>query len=230
MKYFFKERYYNIPDKELLTDLHKTALRLGKKYISKTEYDRDGIYSADTITKRFKGWKQALFKAGLEYIKKNKKTSDELYYELKRVWDLLGRQPVYGEMCPPLSMYYARTYADHFGTWNRALAEFVKAVNEENPVSFKDAALIKETKRNIPDKEHPVKCIISKSMRFDVLQRDNFKCVLCGASPADNPKVKLHVDHIFPKSKGGKSIIDNLQTLCSECNLGKAAKQIVNNR
>jgi len=58
-------------------------------------------------------------------------------------------------------------------------------------------------------------------MRFKILKRDNFKCCACGSSPAKDPSVELHVDHIIPWSKGGETIIDNLQTLCSKCNLGK---------
>lgn len=61
----------------------------------------------------------------------------------------------------------------------------------------------------------------STKLRYDVLKRDNFKCCACGASPAKNPNVTLHVDHIVPWSKGGETKIDNLQTLCSECNHGK---------
>lgn len=62
----------------------------------------------------------------------------------------------------------------------------------------------------------------STRLRFDVLKRDNFKCCACGASPAKDPNVTLHLDHIIPWSKGGETKIDNLQTLCSECNLGKS--------
>lgn len=62
---------------------------------------------------------------------------------------------------------------------------------------------------------------ISDKLRYQVLKRDNFKCCACGASPAKDPAVELHVDHIVPWSKGGETRIDNLQTLCSKCNLGK---------
>ena len=63
---------------------------------------------------------------------------------------------------------------------------------------------------------------ISDKLRYQVLKRDNFKCKLCGASPAKDPSIELHIDHIVPWSKGGETTIDNLQTLCSRCNLGKS--------
>ncbi len=63
---------------------------------------------------------------------------------------------------------------------------------------------------------------ISDSLRYDILRRDNFKCVICGAS-ADSG-ARLHVDHIIPIAKGGKSVPENLRTLCERCNVGKGAK------
>jgi 5-methylcytosine-specific restriction endonuclease McrA len=36
--------------------------------------------------------------------------------------------------------------------------------------------------------------------------------------------VKLEVDHIKPISKGGKTVLNNLQTLCMDCNRGKSNK------
>ena len=63
---------------------------------------------------------------------------------------------------------------------------------------------------------------ISDKLRYQVLKRDNFKCCACGASPAKDPSVELHIDHIIPWAKGGETVIENLQTLCSKCNLGKS--------
>ena len=76
------------------------------------------------------------------------------------------------------------------------------------------------TKKNITQK-----CksrVISDKLRYQVLKRDNFKCCACGASPAKNPAVELHIDHILPWSKGGETTLENLQTLCSKCNIGKS--------
>ena len=66
---------------------------------------------------------------------------------------------------------------------------------------------------------------ISDKLRYAVLKRDNFKCCACGASPAKDPVVELHIDHILPWSKGGETKLENLQTLCSRCNIGKSVSQ-----
>lgn len=63
---------------------------------------------------------------------------------------------------------------------------------------------------------------LSPSLRYDVLRRDQFRCVLCGQTASDG--VKLHVDHIVPIAKGGKTVMENLRTLCDRCNLGKSDK------
>ena len=63
---------------------------------------------------------------------------------------------------------------------------------------------------------------MSDSLRYDILRRDNFRCQICGSSAQDG--VKLHVDHIVPVSKGGKTTPDNLRTLCDRCNMGKSDK------
>jgi 5-methylcytosine-specific restriction endonuclease McrA/type II secretory pathway pseudopilin PulG len=62
---------------------------------------------------------------------------------------------------------------------------------------------------------------MSASLRYQVLSRDNSRCTRCGATPQTHG-VSLHVDHIVPVSKGGKTVMNNLQTLCEPCNLGKS--------
>lgn len=58
-------------------------------------------------------------------------------------------------------------------------------------------------------------------LQFQVLKRARQRCELCGVSA----KVKaLQVDHIIPRSKGGLSVIENLQALCYSCNAQKQDK------
>jgi hypothetical protein len=65
---------------------------------------------------------------------------------------------------------------------------------------------------------------LSKKVKFEIKQRDNFICQYCGKSKDDG--VKLHIDHILPIAKGGTDHINNLTTACEECNLGKSDKII----
>ena len=54
--------------------------------------------------------------------------------------------------------------------------------------------------------------------RFEFLKKFNFTCQYCGRKA---PEVAFHIDHIFPKSKGGTNDINNLTLACDACNLGK---------
>ena len=60
---------------------------------------------------------------------------------------------------------------------------------------------------------------IVPTLRYYVLKRDRFACVLCGARAARG--AVLHVDHKTPKALGGQTCSENLQTLCESCNRGK---------
>lgn len=66
------------------------------------------------------------------------------------------------------------------------------------------------------------------ALRWQVFQRDNWRCVACGRTALDN--IILHVDHIIPRSKGGKNEIGNYQTLCNICNIGKSNRDRTNLR
>lgn len=87
---------------------------------------------------------------------------------------------------------------------------------------------ISEIKKNIKNKKSRQYIIkkerskMSNSFRYKILKRDSFKCQICGSSAKDG--VKLHVDHIIPVSKGGRTVKNNLRTLCDRCNLGKSDK------
>jgi|GEM_PF-600268 len=61
---------------------------------------------------------------------------------------------------------------------------------------------------------------VMPSLRWQVFARDHWRCVACGRD-GSMPGVILHVDHIVPRSRGGADGLDNYQTLCWECNLGK---------
>ena len=61
---------------------------------------------------------------------------------------------------------------------------------------------------------------MTNDLRYQILKRDSFRCQVCGRTQADG--TILHIDHILPVSKGGKTIPSNLRVLCAACNLGKS--------
>ena len=65
------------------------------------------------------------------------------------------------------------------------------------------------------------KLIKPKISRFGVFLRDGFTCQYCGKKVS--PK-KLTIDHVLPKSKGGKTTWTNVVTACIDCNLKKGDK------
>lgn len=62
---------------------------------------------------------------------------------------------------------------------------------------------------------------VPDSLRYRVLKDSGGRCALCGATKKERP---LDVDHILPKSIGGKTEYSNLQVLCSQCNRSKGHK------
>lgn len=58
-----------------------------------------------------------------------------------------------------------------------------------------------------------------KTVRRAVLLRDGHRCAYCGRTSGP-----FHVDHIFPRSRGGDNSADNLTVACAPCNGSKGAR------
>jgi 5-methylcytosine-specific restriction endonuclease McrA len=64
----------------------------------------------------------------------------------------------------------------------------------------------------------PYKSVILN--RHNIFKRDQYKCQYCGQTQ------DLTLDHLIPRSRGGKSIWTNLVTACLSCNAKKGDKLI----
>jgi len=51
--------------------------------------------------------------------------------------------------------------------------------------------------------------------RRTVLARDHYTCQYCGLMP---PRQQLTLDHVLPRSRGGKTVWENVVTACDKCN------------
>jgi len=157
-------------------------------------------------------------------------SDQECFDNLLNVWTFYGRQPKSSEMNRRPSIVGLKSYTNRWGAWNATLEAFIKEVNKDAPQnnsagtpSFSQVSK-NYKKREIILKEEDRR-EIKISLRYKILSRDNFKCVICGNSPSTDPTCILHIDHIVPFSNGGKTNIKNLRTLCNKCNIGKSNRQ-----
>ena len=208
-------REQNISEKKLLDDLRRVALEYGQGKVSLPLYEKHGKYSFTTLTRRFGSWNEALKRANLAINNEVRISDIRLFENLENVWVRLGKQPRRRDMVKPISQFSEGPYNNRFGSWNKALQAFIDYVNEvgANPESTIQEQDDKTSRRTSRD--------VNLRLRFRVMRRDNFKCKNCGRSPATDPEVVLHIDHVVAWSKGGETEIENLQTSCSKCNLGK---------
>lgn len=218
MKYQLKDFNRNVPDQELLEDLKTVAMKLGLAKISSRQYDANGgKYTSGTIGVRFGGWNKAVEKAGLDSVQFRDVSSIELFKGLETVWINLGKQPVFRDMKPPYSKYSTHQYITKFGTWRAALEAFVEFINYEKEEEQIISIVEPVVKVEIVFK-HKTKRFPSERLKVQVLMRDGNKCRLCGVTiTGDN----IHFDHIYPWSKGGETVLENLQVLCETHNIAK---------
>jgi len=109
-------------------------------------------------------------------------------------------------------------------TWERAIVlwfeEKVDVLEEYEDFPLKSAnismncpAVLRLIKFVKPKKEK------IKFSRLNVFARDNFTCQYCNSIFTTS---KLTYDHVIPRSKGGKTVWDNIATSCLSCNSKKA--------
>ena len=228
----YKYHKYCESEEDFFEDMRQVAQQIGRNYISGNEYEKYGKYSHLSMFKKYGSWDAILKAAGLQptpFRNGSKKYSnEELFEEIERVWIKLGRQPKYEEARNGIEFRISSgAYIGHFGSWRKALEAFVAYINsdDESENIRAESTEIKEPTATIEEGKtirHKANRNINLRMRFRVMARDHFKCCKCGKSPATDPTVILHIDHIYPYSKGGETVMENLQTLCSECNLGKS--------
>lgn len=215
-----------ISDKELLDDVRSVAKILNAETITSTQYSNLGNISLYTMTNRLGAWDSILHKAGLKPTGfKTNISNIDLLKEIERIWIMLGKQPTTDDIKKGVSMYNLCTFTRRFGGWRKALEEFVKYINGE--VIYEDAVpkpIRKENKvnqtTNKSTKSRRTPREPSNRLKVQVLMRDGNRCRLCGVECNDGLH-NIHFDHITPWSKGGETTLDNLQVLCSECNLAK---------
>lgn len=213
---------------EVIAELKRVHRIVGTASLSANDFNPHSMISEETVYARFKSWPKALTAAGIPQYRKSPKHTDlQCFENLADTWSQLGRQPHYKEMLTEPSSISSKCYVRRWGTWRKALRAFVEWANsqdggdEKQPVASLSEKSLPEFKshRSVASEDCRE---VRPGLRFRVFQRDRFRCVLCGRSPATDLSVELHADHILAVALGGKTVFENLQTLCNKCNLGKS--------
>ncbi len=216
---------------ELIAELRRVQALCGKQWLTSDDFNAHSVTSEDAVRLRFGSFRKGLEAAGLYHapFKQRLRTDDECFENLAAVWTHYGRRPMYREMFQPPSTIQAKTYVLRWGTWRKAVKAFVEWANSEassEPIQG-PAKPITEASPTVPKSRTEADCReLRPGLRFKVFMRDKFRCVACGRSPATHLNIELHADHIVSVADDGKTTLENLQTLCQDCNLGKGRTSI----
>jgi hypothetical protein len=185
-------------DNDVLRELRELAVRLGKTALTVEDVKAHLPFSGETLRRRWGSSRGAFEAAGLSPTSFGRRyTGDECFENLLNVWTRYARPPKYREMGLAPSRVGGKAYIQRFGTWNKTLAAFVERANREpdgsaHPAPIEPTVQLVHSERSIRDGRD-----IPLGLRFQVLRRDMFKCVLCGDNPPRNSSCVLHVDHVI---------------------------------
>lgn len=114
------------------------------------------------------------------------------------------------------------------------LGAVLKSYNTNKNMSARDKQELEFfQQKDVKAKEVAKRRRISPTQRKAVLERDGYKCRICGISrqylddkvPGLGEYLRLEIDHIVPIAQGGTSDESNLQCLCWRCNSLKGSKK-----
>lgn len=238
---FERHQVSKIPREKVIAELEKAAQHFNYKYFRQDDFDSVADISSYKIYREFGSWAKAMDFLSDHLQKQGKNfqitkrlgrySEEEMFSEIENIWRRLGHRPSRNEWTASNPKISYDAIQRRFGGWKEACLKFIEYKSGETAGVLSKTQSTKERKILGTDKkatQSKSKISVQKTRtiplntRVKVLARDNFKCAFCGRSPATHPGVALHIDHIKPFSKGGDNSIENLQTLCSECNYGKS--------
>jgi hypothetical protein len=201
-------------DASILAELKRLAEIHGSDTVTKANIETHGRISYPLVVKRFGSLRQALQMAHLTPTRFMKATDDELLAVIVELWEKTlegeGRTPQRKDLKTYQIPVSGDTVIRRFGTWRKALlAAHASATQDSLPT---------ETVQRSPSPTHQIRKSLSLRKRFFVMKRDGFACVRCGASGRG---IRLEVHHRTPIAKEGSNALDNLETLCFDCNRGQ---------
>jgi hypothetical protein len=116
---------------------------------------------------------------------------------------------------------------EHGDTWDKEMYEYIQAFQsgggKRTNVQQRHKVYINRVLRDLPnlvpkDEQRG----FTTEQKVAIWRRDDGICQNCKEKVAFE---EMHADHVKPHSRGGRTTVDNGQTLCASCNLSKGAKK-----
>lgn len=238
---FRRSQTSKIPRARVIEELERAAKSFDYKDFKQEDFDKISEISSYKVYREFGSWEKALLflkdhleKKGIPFeltTRRSRYSLEEIFADMEKVWLKLGHRPSRNEWtasCPEINF---STIERRFGGWQNACLKFIEyksgeLINPEENTGGSLEAISKPKRKKLSNVTVVEQTrTIPLNVRLRVLNRDNFRCVFCGKSPATDIGTKLHIDHIVPFSRGGANTLENLQTLCVQCNLGKSSQE-----
>jgi hypothetical protein len=238
---FGRHQISKIPRERVIAELEKVAKHFNYTDFKQDDFDKIADISYYKVYREFGSWEKVMeflaghFKnQGIDFKITTRRSSysvQEMFDEMERIWKQLGHRPSRNEWAAAQPKISYDSLYRRFGGWTNACLKFIDyksggviTVGDEQQGKEQE---VQPTSVENRDNNSQRPKVVEKSrtvplnLRIKVLSRDNFRCVFCGKSPATDIGTKLHIDHIVPFANDGKNTLENLQTLCEDCNLGK---------
>ena len=173
-------------DDDILSMLKDLASSLGRTTLTKSDVVQHLPFSDEILRQRWGTLRATFEAAGLQATTLGRRyTDEECFNNMLSVWTHLGRPPMHKEMSQSPSTVGGKAYLRRFGTWNKALSAFVDRVNQVDDREENCDAAVVQTRASSHVPRPRIRSTeeardIGLGLRFRVLHRDRFKCVLCG--------------------------------------------------
>jgi hypothetical protein len=111
-------------------------------------------------------------------------------------------------------------------SWSKDLFDYMTAFKQSggirSNIETRNQVYTRKLFKEIIDLNHKdTQRLFDKNQRIVIWRRDNEECKQCECKVEFSD---MQADHIIPHAKGGKTTIENGQTLCASCNQSKGSK------
>ncbi len=191
-------------------ELARVAEKLGKRTLTWADINENARVTAISVKKKFGSMQMAHRAAGL-VPPRDRLSNEEILGLLDDLWKVTHREKARSPSVADLKVsglpIGLSTIVKRFGSWNKALAMTAETARGKLKAPKPRRAWVERSPRQ------PT----SVNKRFMVFKRDGYRCRMCGQAGGE-----LEADHVIPVCRGGRDILENLQTLCRRCNRGKS--------